>query len=397
MSGTFVILPSYADSVTDSMSTSFPPTNILSRTAPIYSYAYSGPRRVQVSFELHRDLLHDLNYKDNTSINKEQYFGWAIKNGYMSGIKTVGDNYESIFDVPYIDYVEYCIRAIQAAALPSYEDAKKMVNPPIVALRLGADIFIKGVVDGVNLTYHYPIMKDYANPDGDVNTPGRYAHVGISFNVSEIDPYDATTVIKYGSYRGMDKTLFSDWTKLTGQWEETAELRSSFILSEEDAQPLEVGEVPEVIKYGIQNPVQENVINEASRVPNMLYISKKVPCFEMVKATYSPYPFSSSWYYEDKNGDSYALKFVGYKEASSSNPIEIPNYSKYSTERGFVSGIDATRAGSPVVGKCNMISFTDKDSGKTIYVPQGYCSSCIKAEPDPMSFHAAQNFGGGSL
>ena len=61
----YIVLPSFIDSVTDSQSATFNMATPLSRTAPIYSYSHSGPRTVQVTFDLHRDLLYDIN-KNNT-------------------------------------------------------------------------------------------------------------------------------------------------------------------------------------------------------------------------------------------------------------------------------------------------------------------------------------------
>ena len=72
-----------------------------------------------------------------------------------------------------------------------------MVNPPIVAMRLGRDIFIKGVVEGsVGLTYKFPILEN-----------GKYALISLNFAVAEVDPYDAWDAANYGSYRGLDRTL----------------------------------------------------------------------------------------------------------------------------------------------------------------------------------------------
>ena len=69
------------------------------------------------------------------------------------------------------DYVDILIKYLQAAALPVYNATNKMVNPPIVAMRLSNDIFIKGVVDGsVGLTYKFPILKN-----------GKYALVAVNF------------------------------------------------------------------------------------------------------------------------------------------------------------------------------------------------------------------------
>ncbi len=176
--GQYIILPSYADSVTDSQPVSFSTTTPLSRSAPIYSYANSGPRSIQVAFDLHRDLM--------MQINKEL--------NHIEGVTL--DN----------DYVDLFIKYIQAATLPAYEVANKMVNPPIVALRLGNDIFIKGVITGsLGITYNYPILSD-----------GRYAKVAINFSISEIDPYDANTVIRTGSFRNVSTTLDRGAVVITG-------------------------------------------------------------------------------------------------------------------------------------------------------------------------------------
>lgn len=165
---TFLVLPSFADSVTDEMNANFETTQPLSRSAPIYSYTGSGPRSLQVQFTFHRDMLKDLNY--------------GVSNAQLE----FGD-----------DYLDTLIKQIQAAVLPNYDAATSMVSPPIVALRLGNDIFIKGVISGrLALTYHYPILDD-----------GKYSHVDIGFSVYEIDPYDAYKVMQTGSYRGLSTTL----------------------------------------------------------------------------------------------------------------------------------------------------------------------------------------------
>lgn len=167
----FIMLPLYADSVQDSMSVSFEQSTPLSRSAPIYSYRNSGPRTVQVGFDLHRDLMTDINYgKSNVPV----------------GSPPLND-----------DYVDILIRYLQAATLPVYKATNKMVNPPIVAMRLGKDIFIKGIINGsVGLTYKFPILRN-----------GKYALVSLNFGVEEVEPYDAWDAAKYGSYRGLDTTL----------------------------------------------------------------------------------------------------------------------------------------------------------------------------------------------
>ena len=79
-------------------------------------------------------------------------------------------------------------------ALPVYGASSKLVDPPMIAIRFGNDIFCKGVVTGnVSVNYDLPIISG-----------GKYATVGIGFTISEVDPYDAQTVITQGSYRGLD-------------------------------------------------------------------------------------------------------------------------------------------------------------------------------------------------
>ena len=92
------------------------------------------------------------------------------------------------------DYVDTIIKCVQACALPTYAAADKMVDPPMVAVRFGQDIFIKGIITGaVGVTYGLPILRN-----------GKYAQISLSFAVYETDPYDAKIVAEQGSFRGMD-------------------------------------------------------------------------------------------------------------------------------------------------------------------------------------------------
>lgn len=168
---TFIILPIYPDSVQDSMGAKFTSTTPLMRSAPIQSYSSSGPRTVQVTFNLHRDMMSQVNYqKSNVVLD-------------------IGD-----------DYVDVLVRQIQAAVVPKYNASAKMVNPPMVAMRLGDDIFIKGVISGdVGITRQLPIIS--------INGKDKYAQVSVSFQVTEVDPYDAELVMQMGSFRGLDTTL----------------------------------------------------------------------------------------------------------------------------------------------------------------------------------------------
>ena len=166
--GTFIILPSYPESIQDSLQSTFSSQSPLARTAPIFSYQNSGPRQVQVSLNLHRDMMTQINY------------------GVSNAAVELGD-----------DYVDTLIKQVQAIALPDYVSASKMVNPPLISVRFGNEIFIKGVVQGgINITYNLPILEN-----------DKYAQVQIAFTVSEVDPFDAQTVMQQGSFRGLDRTL----------------------------------------------------------------------------------------------------------------------------------------------------------------------------------------------
>lgn len=164
----FIVLPTIPDTITDTLQANYQSTSLLSRSAPIFTYSNSGPRSVQLSFRLHRDMMQDINYgKSNFNVE-------------------LGD-----------DYVDTLIKKIQAMALPRYDSDTKLVDPPIVAIRLGNEVFIKGVISG-------QISVAYSGP---INYNRKYSLVDIGFTVNEIDPIDATTVQELGSWRTIPKTL----------------------------------------------------------------------------------------------------------------------------------------------------------------------------------------------
>lgn len=178
---TTVLIPTYPESIQDSMGNNFSATNILSRSAPVQTYISSGPRTVQIGLKLHRDMMFQINHD-------YQYSGWG------KGEKKLHLNFDQIDDE---DYIDKLTRELQAIAVPKYIDASKMVNPPQVAVKFGNDIFIRGVVSGnVGVNYNGVILRT-----------NKYSNVDISFEVTEIDPYDAETVAQVGSYRGISKTL----------------------------------------------------------------------------------------------------------------------------------------------------------------------------------------------
>ena len=171
----FWMLPGYPDSVTDHMSSNFHDSSALGRSAPVYTFSSSGPRTVNINLKFHRDMFEDINRHLHPELSEE-----SREEQYPSS-----------------DLAEQFIHALQAIALPKYNLSNKAIEPPLVAIRLGQEVFIKGIVSGgVSVTYNKPIL---------VNE--KYAELVVSFTVSEVDPYDASTVFKNGSFRGLTATL----------------------------------------------------------------------------------------------------------------------------------------------------------------------------------------------
>ena len=165
----FIIIPEYPESITDNMGSSFNQTTALSRSAPVFTYANSGPRAVNFNLELHRDMVNDLNITAGNTNLKSNVVGQTD------------------------DYVDILIKELQSIALPRYNMNNSAVVPPRVAVRFGNELFISGVVTStITCTYGKPILSN-----------GKYARVTISFAVSEYDPYDATSVSQLGSFRGI--------------------------------------------------------------------------------------------------------------------------------------------------------------------------------------------------
>jgi hypothetical protein len=168
------MLPGYPDEVTDNMESNFSTTTALGRSAPVYTFSHSGPRTVQINLNFHRDMFEE--------INQFQY-------------PMDSDGYGKFADGD--DMAEKFIHALQAIAVPKYNLSNKAIEPPLVAVRLGREVFIKGVVtSGINVTYGKPILSNE-----------KYAIVKVGFTISEVDPYDASTVYKNGSFRGLTATL----------------------------------------------------------------------------------------------------------------------------------------------------------------------------------------------
>lgn len=174
----YFILPQYPDTLQDQMDSNFSSQNALARTAPVYSYNNSGPRTMQITLKLHRDMMNNF----NTGASRIKY-------------NTADGEIENRINND--DYVDLLIKKLQSIALPRYKASDKLVNPPMVAVRFGDAVFIKGIVQGgVSVVYDMPILVN-----------NKYAQATISFTVSEIQPYDADSVGKLGSLRGITSDI----------------------------------------------------------------------------------------------------------------------------------------------------------------------------------------------
>lgn len=160
-------LPAYPETVSDQMGSTFSETTALGRSAPVYTFSSAGPRTVNFTLRFHRDMFEDM---------------------VTNVVPKDGE-----------DRAESFIHALQAIAVPKYNLSNKAIEPPLIAVRLGREVFIKGVVtSSISVTYGKPIL---------VNE--KYATMEISFTVSEVDPYDSSTVFQNGSFRGLTATMRS--------------------------------------------------------------------------------------------------------------------------------------------------------------------------------------------
>lgn len=169
----FFVLPCEPESITDSMGAHFSSSQPLGRSAPTWSYTGSGPRTVQVSFTLHRDMMNNVN-ASTSNLKLTNFEGYAND-----------------------DYIDCLIKGLQAAVMPNYDAATKAVNPPIVAMRLGDIVFIRGIINGdISVTYKLPKLRNE-----------KYAVVELGITITEIDAYGADQVYDVGSFRGLSTTL----------------------------------------------------------------------------------------------------------------------------------------------------------------------------------------------
>lgn len=177
--GLYFILPTWPNSIQDQMQNSYNPTNSLSRSAPMYSYQYSGPRTISFNLELHREMLDLVNITNDTIIK------------YKNTLKE--DSY---------DTVDTLLKAVSSLSAPKYTLSTRAVEPPTVAVKIGTEVYIKGIVNNsINIEYRKPLIK---YEDGKT----RYAVCSINFVVTEVDPYDSATLYRTGSFRNITSTSY---------------------------------------------------------------------------------------------------------------------------------------------------------------------------------------------
>ena len=111
----------------------------------------------------------------------------------MKQVKTVFTNQGNIGHDEYIDVL---IKNIQACSVPKYGGASKLIDPPMVAIKIENSLFIKGVVKGsVGIDWKQPVLRD-----------GKYAAADINFTVEEVTPYSAQDIQRIGSFRNPGDT-----------------------------------------------------------------------------------------------------------------------------------------------------------------------------------------------
>lgn len=173
---TLIAIPTYPETIADQVNTTFASATPLARSAPIFSFSNAGPRSFQVSLSLHRDMMNEVN---------------------ISASRLKLDNLADE------DYVDILVKQLYAIALPRYGATEKKVDPPLIAVRFGSEIFCKGIVNGgITVEYTGPILGYGNNGSED-----KYAQVNVSFTVTEIDPYDADSIMTSGGFRGISKSL----------------------------------------------------------------------------------------------------------------------------------------------------------------------------------------------
>ena len=166
-----ILLPNWPDNIQDGQNANWSATQILGRSAPIQSYGYTQARSISIQMQLHREMLKQTNVRAKYPIKDKQ-----IEE----------------------DYVEYVVNMLYGSVIPNYSSSAKLVDPPMVAIRIGNQMYIKGVCTRFTVGYKGAILRD-----------NKYSEMEITIDVTEINPYDAITAMGVGAFRSDGDILMS--------------------------------------------------------------------------------------------------------------------------------------------------------------------------------------------
>lgn len=131
INGVGFAIPCYPNSLSDSYNVTFNSASLFTSTEPYFVFNYSGPRTVNVSFQLHRE---------------------------MRGIDNDG-------------YIDAIAAAIEAATYPVNDG---WMGSEVILI-VGAEIYIRGIIGGnVSVSYSGPIID------------GRHNLLDVSFSINEV-------------------------------------------------------------------------------------------------------------------------------------------------------------------------------------------------------------------
>ena len=172
-------LPTLPDSLSDNMPIDFSTQPVLARSAPQISWSSAGPRSIQITIPIHRQIF-------------------AMENDFktflpLDDLQKYGVNPESIKKY---DAADWLINALVSLSLPRYSDAEKAITPPSVLVRYGNEFCIRGVPSSVIKTSSGPWLKS-----------GKMAMIILQFTVTETEPYSAEYALQSGSLRGISTDL----------------------------------------------------------------------------------------------------------------------------------------------------------------------------------------------
>lgn len=156
--GSTILFPCYPESVSDQNQASYSVINILGRSEPFQNYTGSGPRTVNVKFQMHVDM-------------------------------------ESVDDIYQI------ASAVESCCYPNYGSAPVPIK---VTFQAGNSVRITGIITSVSTDYSGPILDmDYSEQnDGAMHDP-KYAVIDLNFSITEVtgDPPSHSQIYSKGGRR----------------------------------------------------------------------------------------------------------------------------------------------------------------------------------------------------